>query len=132
MENEIFLLPGQNKLKKIKEKYKDQDEEDRELMMQLLGVRKIVDCRRSNAAQMLTPDPFLPCSLPGQPRRRRTEGRKEGRGKGRRSRAGNHSRNRSRNLETWPPMTRNRSRKEEERKRRKRRSWPESSSSRRR
>lgn len=29
----------QNKLKKIKEKYKDQDEEDRELMMQLLGVR---------------------------------------------------------------------------------------------
>uniref|UniRef100_A0A4W6EQZ6 Ribosome quality control complex subunit NEMF n=1 Tax=Lates calcarifer TaxID=8187 RepID=A0A4W6EQZ6_LATCA len=28
-----------NKLKKIKEKYKDQDEEDRELMMQLLGVR---------------------------------------------------------------------------------------------
>lgn len=29
----------QNKLKKIKEKYKDQDEEDRELMMQLLAVR---------------------------------------------------------------------------------------------
>lgn len=26
-------------MKKIKEKYKDQDEEDRELMMQLLGVR---------------------------------------------------------------------------------------------
>lgn len=26
------------KLKKIKEKYKDQDEEDRELMMKLLGV----------------------------------------------------------------------------------------------
>lgn len=35
-----LLLSGQNKLKKIKEKYKDQDEEDRELMMQLLGVRK--------------------------------------------------------------------------------------------
>uniref|UniRef100_A0A672J2C2 Ribosome quality control complex subunit NEMF n=1 Tax=Salarias fasciatus TaxID=181472 RepID=A0A672J2C2_SALFA len=35
------LKRGQkNKLKKIKEKYKDQDEEDRELMMQLLGVRK--------------------------------------------------------------------------------------------
>lgn len=34
-----FLLSPQNKLKKIKEKYKDQDEEDRELMMQLLGVR---------------------------------------------------------------------------------------------
>lgn len=34
-----LLLPLQNKLKKIKEKYKDQDEEDRELMMQLLGVR---------------------------------------------------------------------------------------------
>uniref|UniRef100_A0A3Q0S1R9 Ribosome quality control complex subunit NEMF n=1 Tax=Amphilophus citrinellus TaxID=61819 RepID=A0A3Q0S1R9_AMPCI len=34
------LKRGQrNKLKKIKEKYKDQDEEDRELMMQLLGVR---------------------------------------------------------------------------------------------
>ena len=33
------LLSLQNKLKKIKEKYKDQDEEDRELMMQLLGVR---------------------------------------------------------------------------------------------
>ncbi len=32
------LLSLQNKLKKIKEKYKDQDEEDRELMMQLLGV----------------------------------------------------------------------------------------------
>lgn len=27
-------------MKKIKEKYKDQDEEDRELMMQLLGVRQ--------------------------------------------------------------------------------------------
>lgn len=34
---DVFL--PQNKLKKIKEKYKDQDEEDRELMMQLLGVR---------------------------------------------------------------------------------------------
>lgn len=33
------VLSPQNKLKKIKEKYKDQDEEDRELMMQLLGVR---------------------------------------------------------------------------------------------
>uniref|UniRef100_H3DIP3 Ribosome quality control complex subunit NEMF n=1 Tax=Tetraodon nigroviridis TaxID=99883 RepID=H3DIP3_TETNG len=34
------LKRGQkNKLKKIKEKYKDQDEEDRELMMQLLAVR---------------------------------------------------------------------------------------------
>lgn len=37
---QVFLLLSlQNKLKKIKEKYKDQDEEDRELMMQLLGVR---------------------------------------------------------------------------------------------
>uniref|UniRef100_A0A8C9Z7Z4 Ribosome quality control complex subunit NEMF n=1 Tax=Sander lucioperca TaxID=283035 RepID=A0A8C9Z7Z4_SANLU len=35
----LCLLSLQNKLKKIKEKYKDQDEEDRELMMQLLGVR---------------------------------------------------------------------------------------------
>lgn len=35
------LMLLQNKLKKIKEKYKDQDEEDRELMMQLLGVRII-------------------------------------------------------------------------------------------
>jgi len=33
------LSSPQKKLKKIKEKYKDQDEEDRELMMQLLGVR---------------------------------------------------------------------------------------------
>lgn len=40
MISELFLWFGQNKLKKIKEKYKDQDEEDRELMMQLLGVRK--------------------------------------------------------------------------------------------
>lgn len=37
----FFFFPfSQNKLKKIKEKYKDQDEEDRELMMQLLGVRR--------------------------------------------------------------------------------------------
>lgn len=35
------LVSLQNKLKKIKEKYKDQDEEDRELMMKLLGVKKI-------------------------------------------------------------------------------------------
>lgn len=35
----FLLLSLQNKLKKIKEKYKDQDEEDRELMMQLLGAR---------------------------------------------------------------------------------------------
>lgn len=34
----LCVLSLQNKLKKIKEKYKDQDEEDRELMMQLLGV----------------------------------------------------------------------------------------------
>jgi len=31
-----FLL--QSKMKKMKEKYKDQDEEDRELIMKLLGV----------------------------------------------------------------------------------------------
>lgn len=38
---QLFFFPfSQNKLKKIKEKYKDQDEEDRELMMQLLGVRR--------------------------------------------------------------------------------------------
>lgn len=29
---------SQNKLKKMKDKYKDQDEEDREMMMKLLGV----------------------------------------------------------------------------------------------
>ena len=29
----------QGKLKKMKEKYKDQDEEDKEIIMQLLGVR---------------------------------------------------------------------------------------------
>lgn len=38
------LLSLQNKLKKIKEKYKDQDEEDRELRMQLLGVRRLSLC----------------------------------------------------------------------------------------
>uniref|UniRef100_A0AAX7VG48 Ribosome quality control complex subunit NEMF n=1 Tax=Astatotilapia calliptera TaxID=8154 RepID=A0AAX7VG48_ASTCA len=53
------LLSLQNKLKKIKEKYKDQDEEDRELMMQLLGVRmnrKTLTCTEN----LLT-------SLTGQP-----------------------------------------------------------------
>lgn len=39
MLNSEVYVSLQNKLKKIKEKYKDQDEEDRELMMQLLGVR---------------------------------------------------------------------------------------------
>lgn len=43
----FLLLSLQNKLKKIKEKYKDQDEEDRELMMQLLGVNKN-DCSTLN------------------------------------------------------------------------------------
>lgn len=36
-------LYSQNKLKKIKDKYKDQDEEDRELMMKLLGVSTTVE-----------------------------------------------------------------------------------------
>uniref|UniRef100_A0A8C6XG73 Ribosome quality control complex subunit NEMF n=1 Tax=Naja naja TaxID=35670 RepID=A0A8C6XG73_NAJNA len=35
----LLCFCSQNKLKKIKEKYKDQDEEDRELIMKLLGVR---------------------------------------------------------------------------------------------
>lgn len=33
-----FHCLSQNKLKKMKDKYKDQDEEDREMMMKLLGV----------------------------------------------------------------------------------------------
>lgn len=54
----ISLL--QSKLKKIKEKYKDQDEEDRELIMKLLGVRQ-----DSNTF------PSLPCCerVRGQPQR---------------------------------------------------------------
>lgn len=40
----LLLSSQQNKLKKIKEKYKDQDEEDRELRMQLLGVRMMKNC----------------------------------------------------------------------------------------
>uniref|UniRef100_A0A8C7QZQ3 Ribosome quality control complex subunit NEMF n=1 Tax=Oncorhynchus mykiss TaxID=8022 RepID=A0A8C7QZQ3_ONCMY len=49
-----------NKLKKIKEKYKDQDEEDRELMMKLLGVRSILLNFPSHSEKLLN-------SLTGQP-----------------------------------------------------------------
>uniref|UniRef100_A0A673ZCY5 Nuclear export mediator factor n=1 Tax=Salmo trutta TaxID=8032 RepID=A0A673ZCY5_SALTR len=50
----------QNKLKKIKEKYKDQDEEDRELMMKLLGVRSMMLNFPSYSEKLLN-------SLTGQP-----------------------------------------------------------------
>uniref|UniRef100_A0A672J5J9 Ribosome quality control complex subunit NEMF n=1 Tax=Salarias fasciatus TaxID=181472 RepID=A0A672J5J9_SALFA len=82
------LKRGQkNKLKKIKEKYKDQDEEDRELMMQLLGVRKNEhhDTRCSELV-LLSPLKTSPmcfsCSPPALQRTRRRRARKERRGRG--------------------------------------------------
>uniref|UniRef100_A0A4W4ENC7 Ribosome quality control complex subunit NEMF n=1 Tax=Electrophorus electricus TaxID=8005 RepID=A0A4W4ENC7_ELEEL len=59
--------PFQNKLKKIKDKYKDQDEEDRELMMKLLGVKRPVICiglyfiskEGENLLDSLTGQPYL-------------------------------------------------------------------------
>lgn len=43
-----MVLCSQNKLKKIKDKYKDQDEEDRELMMKLLGVRMTTRAKKKD------------------------------------------------------------------------------------
>lgn len=40
----MCLCFPQNKLKKMKDKYKDQDEEDREMMMKLLGVSLSFTC----------------------------------------------------------------------------------------
>uniref|UniRef100_A0A8D3DQB7 Ribosome quality control complex subunit NEMF n=1 Tax=Scophthalmus maximus TaxID=52904 RepID=A0A8D3DQB7_SCOMX len=45
---ELIGRRNTNKLKKIKEKYKDQDEEDRELRMQLLGVRMTKNNRKDS------------------------------------------------------------------------------------
>uniref|UniRef100_A0AAR2JGG7 Ribosome quality control complex subunit NEMF n=1 Tax=Pygocentrus nattereri TaxID=42514 RepID=A0AAR2JGG7_PYGNA len=49
-----------NKLKKIKDKYKDQDEEDRELMMKLLGVSTVccMDLEGENFLDSLTGQPY--------------------------------------------------------------------------
>uniref|UniRef100_A0AAR2M3H3 Ribosome quality control complex subunit NEMF n=1 Tax=Pygocentrus nattereri TaxID=42514 RepID=A0AAR2M3H3_PYGNA len=55
------LKRGQkNKLKKIKDKYKDQDEEDRELMMKLLGVSTVccMDLEGENFLDSLTGQPY--------------------------------------------------------------------------
>lgn len=42
------------KLKKIKEKYKDQDEEDRRLLMEALKVRFVIPLIRNNSRWLLT------------------------------------------------------------------------------
>uniref|UniRef100_A0A672J4U3 Ribosome quality control complex subunit NEMF n=1 Tax=Salarias fasciatus TaxID=181472 RepID=A0A672J4U3_SALFA len=101
------LKRGQkNKLKKIKEKYKDQDEEDRELMMQLLGVRKNEhhDTRCSELV-LLSPLKTSPmcfsCSPPALQRTRRRRARKERRGRGKTSPSGSRRlRNNTENLLT--------------------------------
>uniref|UniRef100_A0AAR2KKB8 Ribosome quality control complex subunit NEMF n=1 Tax=Pygocentrus nattereri TaxID=42514 RepID=A0AAR2KKB8_PYGNA len=56
-----FVITAQcNKLKKIKDKYKDQDEEDRELMMKLLGVSTVccMDLEGENFLDSLTGQPY--------------------------------------------------------------------------
>lgn len=73
-------------MKKMKEKYKDQDDEDRELIMQLLGVRMCtghlflfkLESLRSLMQRVI----LLLCSLQGPTRR--TRGRRERKGKKRR------------------------------------------------
>lgn len=119
----LSLSSLQNKLKKIKEKYKDQDEEDRELMMQLLAVR------------VRTHDPmlllwlcgeitdellfFFSLLVPPRRRRRRRRGRKERRGREKKSPLESLPlRNQPRNLLTWRQRNQRRweERKREERK----------------
>lgn len=72
----------QNKLKKIKEKYKDQDEEDRELMMQLLAVRMkegVAPALRRNNRWTSFFSPLVP------PRMRRRRGKRERKGRGKKN-----------------------------------------------
>uniref|UniRef100_A0A673C6U6 Ribosome quality control complex subunit NEMF n=1 Tax=Sphaeramia orbicularis TaxID=375764 RepID=A0A673C6U6_9TELE len=79
-----FCVSLQNKLKKIKEKYKDQDEEDRELMMQLLGVRRIfmfLYFSKNMSPVNNSATVFFSFSRLAPIRRRRKRERKERRGK---------------------------------------------------
>lgn len=120
LKQSILLCWQQNKLKKMKEKYKDQDEEDRELMMQLLGVPR-THARTHEQTQQGTHlrSPALH-SRPVRARTRKTKLRKARRGRAKRSPRGSPllrsplpnlarrwwrpSRNRSR----WPRMARRR------------------------
>lgn len=117
----MSFSPLQNKLKKIKEKYKDQDEEDRELMMQLLAVR--IRTRHPTPSLWLcggiTDEPLFFFSLLVPPRRRRRRGRKERRGRGKKSPLESLPlRNQPRKLITWRRRNQRRweERKREERK----------------
>lgn len=109
----------QNKLKKIKEKYKDQDEEDRELMMQLLGVgmtRHTVVTAQCAVIGMLIfiwsylIDNLIMSVLLSQLvplRKRKIRGRRERRGRGKRSPSGNQPlRNNLRSLVLWRSQSR--------------------------
>uniref|UniRef100_A0A8C9SSN9 Ribosome quality control complex subunit NEMF n=1 Tax=Scleropages formosus TaxID=113540 RepID=A0A8C9SSN9_SCLFO len=64
-----LLIEGEelNKLKKIKDKYKDQDEEDRELMMKLLGVSGSIMCSSPPLDTHDGDGETLLASLTGQP-----------------------------------------------------------------
>lgn len=50
----LMSFPLQSKIKKMKEKYKDQDEEDRELIMKLLGVRARKRCPHCGVVAWVT------------------------------------------------------------------------------
>lgn len=86
--NQKTSFSSQNKLKKIKEKYKDQDEEDRELMMQLLGVRR---ASRREEIQQLDSDQsgvkwlrvtLCPAQSAGAAKEEKDKGKKGKKGKG--------------------------------------------------
>lgn len=75
---------SQNKLKKIKEKYKDQDEEDRELMMQLLGVsreERPSDGQRPGRSKWLGVT-LCPLQSAGAAKEEKDKGKKGKKGKG--------------------------------------------------